>query len=245
MSKKKDPVVVDGKAEETTNLPVNIEDEIRKQLAGQKKHLGAMPANKIGLKGKEFHLPDGQTSKGPLEMIILDYVWFMVHYKGAYNANNPQKPDCFACGREAPNSGELKADEQVLKPYGETCHEDVCPKNAWKSAPTGNGKACKNQRRLIVVPPDFDADTDIMTMYVSPQGLKNFDAYVSRLQTEHGILPVQCVTEVSFNPDLAYPLLQFRYLDRHPRVAEAWSKREEGRDLLFRGIELDESAQAA
>ena len=221
-------------------VPTNIEDAIKKQLAEQNGQVGALPSNKIGLAGKKFTLPDGQTSPGPLEMIVLDFAWFMVHYPGVYNANNPQKPDCFATGRDQPNSGNLVAHETVKSPHGVTCREDDCPKNKWKSAPSGNGKACKNQRRLIVVPPNFDESTEPMTMYVSPGGLKNFDAYVSRLNNEHGILPVQCVTEVSFDPDQTYPLLQFKYLDRQTRVQEAWALRERSDGLLFRPIEMSD-----
>ena len=98
MSKKKD---------EVKNLPVNIEDQIKKQLQAQKGQLGALPSNKIQLKNKEFTLPDGQKSPGPLECIVLDFAWFMVHYPGVFNANNPQQPNCFAVGRENPEAGGL------------------------------------------------------------------------------------------------------------------------------------------
>ena len=237
MSKKKDEPVV----EETANLPVNIEDQIKKQLAAQKGQLGALPSNKIGLKNKEFTLPDGQKSPGPLECIVLDFAWFLVHYPGVYNSNNPQQPDCFAVGRENPEAeGGLKPSEAVKKPHGENCKE--CPKNQWKSALTGKGKACKNQRRLIVIPPNFSESTEPMTVYVSPQGLKNWDKYVSRLNNEQGVLPVQVVTAISFDPDQTYPLLKFNFIERHARVQEAWSLRERSQELLFREIETQEKA---
>jgi hypothetical protein len=229
-----------SKKSEGTNLPVNIEDQIKKQLAAQKGQLGALPSNKISVKGKQFTLPDGQKSDGPLECIILDFAWFMVHYPGVFNANNPQQPNCFAVGRENPEGGNLKAHETVLKPLGENCM--VCEKNQWGSAITGKGKACKNQRRLIVVPPDFDDTTEPMTMYVSPGGLKNWDKYVSRLNNELGILPVQCITSISFDRDQSYPLLQFKLVDRHARLNDAWSLRERTQDLLFREVETKEDS---
>jgi len=237
MSKKKEEV-----AEETKNLPVNIEDQIKKQLQEQKGQLGALPSNKIQLKNKEFTLPDGQKSSGPLECIILDFAWFMVHYPGVYNSNNPQQPDCFAVGRENPEGGNLGPHESAAKPYHSDCKD--CPKNEWGSAPSGKGKACKNQRRLIVVPPNFDESTEPMTMYVSPGGLKNFDKYVSRLNNEHGVLPVQVVTAISFDADQTYPLLKFNYIDRHTRVNDAWALRERSQDLLFRELETKEEKAA-
>jgi len=225
-------------AEETKNLPVNIEDAIKRQLQEQKGQLGALPSNKIGLKNKEFTLPDGQKSNGPLECIVLDFAWFMVHYPGIYNSNNPQQPNCFATGRENPEGGDLRAHETVKKPQGKNCKD--CDKNQWGSAPTGKGKACKNQRRLIVVPPNFDETTDPMTVYVSPGGLKNWDKYVSRLNNEQGILPVQAITAISFDEDQSYPLLKFAFIDRHQRVQDAWSLRERSQDLLFRELETKE-----
>lgn len=241
MSDKKDVVpAVETPKDPTANLPVSIQEQMKRELQEQNKHLGALPTNKIGLKGKEFTLPDGQKSPGPLECIILDFVWFMVHYKGVYNANNPQQPDCFAVGRDKPESGILLPHESVAKPYAKDCGS--CPKNQWKSAPTGKGKACKNQRRLIVVPPNFDENTEPMTMYVSPQGLKNFDSYVSQLRSVHGLLPAQVITEISFDKDQSYPLLKFRFLDQHPRVEAAWALKTQGQDLLFRPIEMKEEA---
>jgi len=187
-------------------------------------------------------LPDGQSSPGPMEVIILDFAWFLVHYPGVYNANNPQKPNCFAIGRDKPDGGKLLPHTTVLKPIGDNC--STCPKNQWKSAPSGNGKACKNQRRLIIVPPDFDTETEPMTMYASPKSLKNFDAFVSRLKAEHGILPMQCITEVSFDADQSYPMLKFKYLDRHARVNDAWALKEQVQPLLFRELELEEEKAA-
>jgi hypothetical protein len=222
-------------------LPVSVEDMIKKQLQDQKGQLGALPSNKIGLKNKEFTLPDGQKSKGPLECIILDFAWFMVHYPGVYNSNNPQQPNCFAVGREQPEGGTLVAHESVEKPQGANCRD--CEKNQWGSAPTGRGKACKNQRRLILVPPDFTADTEPMSMYVSPGGLKNFDKYVSRLNNEQGVLPAQVVSAISFDQDQSYPLLKFACIERHTRVNDAWALRESAQPLLFRELETkDEKA---
>jgi hypothetical protein len=237
MSRKNEEVV-----EETTNLPINVDDEIKKQLQAQKGQLGALPSNKIGLKNKVFTLPDGQSSEKPLECIILDFAWGLVHYPGAYNSNNPQQPNCFAIGRENPEGGELKPHASVKKPLGENCKD--CEKNQWQSAATGKGKACKNQRRLVVVPPDFDESTEPMTIYVSPNGLKNFDKYVSRLNNELGVLPVQVITEISFDRDQSYPLLKFALIDRHTRVNDAWSLRERSQELLFRELEIQEEGKS-
>jgi hypothetical protein len=237
MSKKNETEVVPAQS----NLPVNIEDQMRKALEAQRGQLGALPANKISLKNKEFTLPDGQKGK-QLECVILDFAWFMVNYPGAFNANNPQQPNCFALGRDNPDSGNLKPYETAADKQHDNCKE--CPKNQWKSAPSGNGKACKNQRRLIVVPADMDPKAEPMTMYVSPSGLRYFDAYVSRLQNEHKLLPVQVITRISFDPNQTYPLLNFEFVGPHDNLSLMWAKREAGQELLFRPLDTEQEKAA-
>jgi hypothetical protein len=225
--------------EKTANVPMSIEDEIKKQLEAQRGQLGALPSNKISTKGKEFTLPNGQQGK-EIEVVIIDFVWFMVNYPGVYNANNPQQPNCFAVGRENPMSGELKPHEDSAEPQHDNCKD--CPKNQWKSAPTGNGKACKNQRRLVVLPPDADESTEPMTLYVSPGGLKHFDAYVSRLAAEHKMLPVQVVTKIYFDKDQVYPLLRFEMIGVNDNLQMFWNKRDSSQELLFRPLETEKAA---
>jgi hypothetical protein len=219
----------------SANLPVNMEEEIRKQLAEQKNQLGSLPVNKISTRGKEFTLPDGRKGT-EIEVVILDFAWFMVNYPGVFNANNPQSPDCFAVGRENPDSGKLKPHENVSSPHHDNCAE--CPKNQWGSSPAGKGKACKNQRRLVVIGPDAEDATEIMSLYVSPGGLKHFDAYVSRLANEHKVLPVQVVTRITFDPNQTYPLLNFEMVGPHDNMNLFWAKREQAQEMLFRPIEL-------
>lgn len=222
----------------TPNVPMNIEEQIKRELEAQKGQLGSLPSNKIATKGKKFTLPDGQASDGPLEAVILDYAWFLVHYPGVYNPASPQQPDCFAVGRDKPDGGNLVPSETVESPYGENCK--TCPKNQWKSDPKGKGKACKNQRRLVIVPPNFDENSDPMTLYISPTGLKHFDAYVNRLKNEHGILPVQAITEISFDPNQTYPSLMFKFIGKHDNLAVAWGLKGRAEEVLLRGIELND-----
>lgn len=223
--------------EPTANLPVNIEDEIKKQLKAQKGQLGALPSNKVATKGKEFTLPDGQSNPGPMEVIIIDFAWFMVNYPGVYNSNNPQQPNCFAVGRDNPAGGDLKPHEDSSDKQHTDCAS--CPKNQWKSAPSGNGKACKNQRRLLILPVNADEDTEAMTLYVSPGALKHFDAYVSQLHNVHGLLPVQVITEISFDSAQSYPSLMFKLVKKHDSLNLFWAKREASQELLFRPLETD------
>lgn len=220
---------------QAAKLPVSIEDQIQKQLAELKGQISAPPANKISTAGKIFTLPDGRKTQGPLNLIVLDFVWLLAHYKGTYKAGNPQPPDCWAIGRAKPESGELKPHESVEQPYGEDCK--ICPKNQWNTADNGRGKACKNQRRLIVVEQDATLSNDPYTLYVSPGALKNWEAYVNLLSKTHGILPLQAITKVSFDEHQTYSSLRFEFVERHDRLNEVWALKEKAQDLLWRDID--------
>lgn len=82
--------------------------------------------------------------------IIVDSVFENVLYEGDFNADRPTPPTCFAFSRDDKN---LKPHETVVargQAVNETCAG--CPNNAWGSAERGRGKACRNVRRLAMIP---------------------------------------------------------------------------------------------
>jgi hypothetical protein len=214
---------------------VNIDEMLRKQLAELNSRVAPPSSNKISTKGKVFTLPNGKS--GPeLNVIILDWRHVLANYPGMYNANNPQDPDCFAVGVNSPESGLLTPHESIKKPHGKDCK--TCPKNQWKSAAGGQGKACKNQVRLLVSRPDADATEQPATLYVSPTGLKSWNAYVSDLAKIYQEHLIQVVTHISFDPNEAYPKLLFKRLEKNTRVTEMWGLKERYSDMVDRPIEL-------
>jgi len=226
----------------TPNLPSAIEQRLATMRAALKTQLAAPPSNKIATKGKQFTLPDGKSHPGPLSVIIVDFAWLLAHYPGVYNANNPQSPNCWAIGRDFPESGLLKPDKSIEKPQGADCR--TCPKNQWKSDNNGRGKACKNQRRLIVVAGDLtDPSTaTLLTLYVSPTGLKNWDGYVNTLEKQHGLLPIQVITEISFDQNQTYPTLLFSMAGKHGHLEAVMSLQAQAEEQLMRPMELRDAA---
>lgn len=90
-------------------------------------------------------LPDNQMA-----VVILSYRMENVFYEGAFNPNDIQPPTCFAFGTSeedmAPHDSVVKAGQA----QSEKCID--CPMNEWGTANTGQGKACRNTRRLAVIP---------------------------------------------------------------------------------------------
>jgi hypothetical protein len=213
---------------ESTAL-VNYEEMLRQELSALPKQIEPPSSNKISTKGKLFTLPGGRSSPGPMQCIVLDWVAINMVYAGVYNPNVRQPPLCWAIGK---NLDELRPSDAVKTPQNTDCA--TCPKNQWGSGAGGKGKACKNQRRLLVVAPDFSEGDEPMSLYVSPTGLKSWNAYVKRLASEHGKLPVQVITEIAFDPQQSYPTLVFSYKEPHSRLNEAMKLRTTYQDMLYR-----------
>lgn len=239
MSDQQNPIVLPGQPAPGTAMvsAAEVEAQIRNQLAEVNKRTAAPGQNKISVKGKQFTLPGQAPRPGPLYCVILDYIWAMAHYPGVFNQNKPQDPNCFAIGREKPETGLLKPHESAPEKQGENCR--TCPKNQWKSDPKGgNGKACKNQRRLLIVPQGADENAQPFTIYVSPKGLKNFDAYVRQLASEQNIDPIQAITAIDFNPAEAYPMLTFTFVEKHANLVTMWGLKERYKAMTEHVIEV-------
>lgn len=222
----------------TETLPTtNTAERIKAELLAMARRVSAPSSNKISTKGKLFSLPDGKSSPGPLNVVILDFVAVNSFYEGIYNPQNKAPPACFAVGTDL---DAMVPSASAPKPQGMNCND--CIKNSWGSGQGGRGKACKNTRRLIVVPPDFTKDTVPMTLYISPTGLKGWDAYIRRIVVEHTSRPIDVVTTISFDPNQAYPSLQFGFGELNPNVAIAEYLRTLHAEMLNREPEAQAKA---
>lgn len=192
-----------NKGNDMTNAVVDIRAQLRAEIEATKDRVAPPSGGKISTQGKIFTLPDGRTSSGPLKLIVLD--WRIVHsyYTGIYDPAKRASPDCWALSTNldcAPDPAKVKAAKC------DSCAK--CPFNEWGSAATGKGKACKESRRLAVIPTDATPDTIPLLLEVSPTGIKSFEAYVTRLNSI-GKHPMEAVAEVAFKSDAHYPTLVF------------------------------------
>lgn len=176
---------------------------------------------------KQFILPNGIKTPGPLELVIVDFNSQNKYYTDSFDPKNILPPVCFAIGDSpttlvpSTNSPERQAD---------TCA--ACPMNQFGSAPKGEGKACKNTRVLAVLPGDADADTPLWTLSVSPTSNKVFDGYVKDIARQFQVAPYGVITTVAFDPNVTYASLTFG--DPHPnqQLEVAFGRRAEAATLL-------------
>ena len=204
--------VAASKAKPKVNLPATVAASFAAEVADIAKSIGAPSGDRIAAtQGKMFKLPNGSETE-EFDAIVLDFVAANYYYESGYDKNNITPPDCFAIGLEP--SGLVASDNSPDK----QCNACAgCWANAFKSAKTGNGKACSNTRLLavILVPPGGFAvndnldDLPIYTLKVSPTALKSFDGHVSGVVRNFGIPVRGVITNISFSADSDFASMRF------------------------------------
>lgn len=161
----------------------------------------------------------GQAIPGnAMDVIIVGGAYRNVYYAGRYDPNNIVNPNCFALADE---EGDLQAhenvpDENVPGDSDKTVRENPracagCAMGEWASDPNGGrGKACKQTRRLIMLPADVleaedpvDATTksEMAILDVPVTSVKNYANLVNSLAATIGLPVWAVVTTVRVVPD--------------------------------------------
>lgn len=214
------------------NLPANIADSLKAEVAGIQQRIGAPSGNRIKVTQKKtFRMPTGEENPGPIMAVILDFISLNRYYPGTFDPDDITPPDCFALGTEvatmAPHASVPANTRQA-----DSCA--VCPQNQWGTAARGKGKACQNGRLIALLAPDAAEDTPIMTLGVSPTGLRSFDGYVASVARSFQMPPIAVITTIAFDPTPDYPSLRFG--DPQPCPPEllqlAMARREEARAII-------------
>lgn len=122
------------------------------ELARQAAAAADMEASTAGgtffsLRGGQLTFNDAPLPNNQMAVVVLDGILENVLYEGKFDPDEISGPVCFAFGRDEKTMAPHK---DVLKPQATTCA--VCPHNEWGTADTGRGKACRNTRRLALIP---------------------------------------------------------------------------------------------
>lgn len=217
---------------------IDVQTALRKELDTMKTRVEPPGGYLVGTKAKVFTLPDGSTGDGPLSVVILDWVAANTYFEGIWNPKDIKPPVCFSYGREIVSM--TPSDRSPNKQSDKGCKP--CVRNAWGSDPKGGaGKACKNTRRLLIVPSDADEDTPLWIISVSPTGLKHFDKYVNTL-ADVSTHPIEIVTDIMFDESEAYPSLRFKVVDKHDKLNLMWQLKEKGQEILTQEPKLKDAA---
>lgn len=139
-----------------------------------------------------------------MDVVILFASHRNVWYSGAYDRNNIKNPDCFALSETG-----IDMVPGGSNPVNPTCKG--CPKNEWGSdkrndGTVGKGKACKESRRLILMPAGAlesaeavkAAELAILDLPVT--SAKNYGGFVNTVAATLNLPPWAVISNVKVQP---------------------------------------------
>lgn len=210
----------------TSGNIVSIQEALKAQAGAMAGRTAPATGSAIRVtQDKQFLLPDGTKTPGPLELVIVDFTSKNLFYEGAYDAKNITPPACFSIGNDIKT---MLPSKNAPLPQAADCNS--CLMNQFGSA--GDGKACKNSRVLAVLPPDADEDTPMWILATSPTANKGFDGYVGQVARVFEMPPIGVVTTVSFDPSVTYAKLLFTNPQPNSAVGVHFARQDEAKAML-------------
>lgn len=176
-----------------------------KMLAVQQK-AAATEAPKGGFlsfKGGRMSYDDTPIPGDKINVIIVAFVLENAWFKNPYNPLKTESPVCYAMGAEEEG---MVPHEDSEEPQHTDCA--TCPKNEWGSAGGGSrGKACKNSRRIFVIPADSVKDgvegikkANLVGCKLPVTSLKAFSKHINNIVKVLNTVPFGVVCELSVTP---------------------------------------------
>lgn len=154
--------------------------------------------HKLSISGSRFKINGEPAGREGIEFsgVVLRELPVNTFYKGKYDPDNVDLPDCFSVGGMNPDSS-------VKEPCSTSCVG--CPNNEWDTGTNAkgepSGKACSNSRRIIIVVEGVPLP---IMMSVPPSALGNFNDFLKLLASKK--LPLAAVvTKITFDPNSDFP----------------------------------------
>ena len=159
----------------------------------------------LSFKGGNMSYDDNMIAGNKLEVVVLDFMLENAIFREKYNPSKPASPMCYAFGREEDT---MVPHPEAEEPQAASCA--VCPNNDWASDPEGGrGKACKNSRRIALLPADVlsrgvadIAKANVVMCKLPVTSIKNFSAYINQVVKvlEQPPFAVRCELSVKPHP---------------------------------------------
>lgn len=166
----------------------------------------------ISTKGGTLSFDGNPMKDNEMFVIIVDHIFENAYYEGRFNPESPQPPTCFAFGR---SEKELIPHVNVVEAEQNPCDTCAgCPMNEWGS--DGRGKACKNVRRLALIPAGIvNNKTDELELYdtghfesaevaylkLPVTSTKGFSSYIKQVAQAYSKPVLGVITRIYCEPD--------------------------------------------
>lgn len=201
-----------GKKED--NLPMAWQAELLAQAQEAAQMESSVATGQFfGLKGGVLSWNDNPLPNNEMACIIVDSVLENVYFEDAYDPETPQSPVCYAFGR---SDAEMQPHKDVVESGKNVCEfcKD-CENNRFGTANVGKGKACRNVRRLAIIPAgtlkngrfemfenkETFEDAEIGFMKLPVTSVKAYAAFVKQLAGALGRPPHGVITRIFLTPD--------------------------------------------
>jgi hypothetical protein len=168
--------------------------------------------SKISLRSGQMNIGGNPLPGNKVRAVLLAGVYWNKFYQGKYNPNVIVNPTCFAVAVTPEEADDMEPHENVDNPVHENCAS--CPNMDWGSAGEGSrGKACKESRRLVMIPEDALASpeavmkAEISIIDVPVTSVRNYGNFVNILSASVKRPMYAVITELSVVPD---PKSQFK-----------------------------------
>lgn len=171
---------------------------------------------RISFKGKKFKFQDSLLGNAGNEFwgIVLNFSFIKTFYAKKFKEGEVAFPECFAISADADTkTWEPHANSNT--PQASSC--DTCEHNQWGSASDdGKGKACRDQRRLVVLVADgFKsgamglADATLGVLEIPPTSVKHWKKYYNDMRMAYGVDSFAYVTRFYLDDSVDYPVVKY------------------------------------
>jgi len=182
-------------------IPAEISDELA-ALAMDDRANEVVHGGTIGTRAGILKY-NGQTIPGNrLDVVVLNSAHENRYYEGKYDADDLASPVCFALSA---SGSDMAPHPSSSAPQSDSC--TTCPKNQWGSAAQGKGKACKNTRRLALIPASaLESDTAILSSEIAilrppVTSVKRWANYLSEVYALTRLPALGVITTIYTEPD--------------------------------------------
>ena len=194
----------------TNNAVALYEDQLAAMATENvKAEQSGLTATYLSTKGGVLTYRGDPITGNKLACVILAAPIERLYYSDRYDPTKIVGPKCFAIAPVATGMGPAATAEA---PQHENC--EGCPQNQWGSSPTGGkGKACRETRRLLLIPADSIttaesvAAAEIAALRPPVTSIKNYSNYVQTVAATLKRPPLAVITEIAVVPD---PKTQFK-----------------------------------
>lgn len=234
-----------------SNELVNPAELLKQQIANMASRVqasGDFPMIRV-TQAKEFVLPDGTKTHGPVDVVIYDFICVNQLYghlddegnfvEHPFKRGEENLPTCWAQHYEP---AKLAPDPKLVdKPINTDCA--TCPMQEWGSG-KNEGRACQN-RRKIAVRLASDPKGPIAVLMLSKTAVTAFDHLVSDMASNN--VPLCRVTmTMGFNPNSDYPQVMFQPSAENPDFEADANRLIKARELIERlPVRKEDAGKAA